>query len=395
MKILIPTRGRPTRQITADALHEAGIPYTLVRTVGDTAVYPSHHDQVWATVHGIMDKRNWIFEQTLAGRWWDQRWRDGEAPLGSGLDSRGVPGVAGDQKILVIDDDVRFYRVDETTLDSESHEVQGYRYLPCCRHDLRDMMRRYELYLDDYAHVGTVRRYGAHNQPQPYTMNVKCLHAVGYDLAKFPTPTPRYRTTAVSDFDMQMQLTAAVGSCLVMTEFCHEDGPYLADGGCSLWRTNDTIREGMLALKSRWGEYVTLVEDPKLPGAMQAHLKLKQLALDHGHPGVPSWIEDAHKKHVATLADRKLSGMTTEQRAELEQKIRDAGDAIRSRQKEKLDAMTPEERKEFRRAQRDTADRRRKLREEQLKSELRQQLLQKIQVETTTQQEEKTDEPEH
>lgn len=379
MKILIPTRGRPSAQVTADALYEAGIPYTLVRTVGDETVYPPHHDQVWAPVRGIMDKRNWIFDQTLAGKWFCE---DQAERIGDGLDYDGTPGGSSDRKILVIDDDVKFYRVDEKTLDVPGREVQGYRYLPCCRHDLREMMRLVSICLDDYVHVGTVRRYGAHNQPQPYTLNVKCLHALGYNLAKFPSPTPRYRTTAVSDFDMQMQLTATVGNCLVLTEFCHEDGPYLAPGGCAAWRTNETIREGMTLLKERWGDYVTLVDGEKLPGGMQAHLKLKQLALDSGFPGLSSTIEERHRAHVEALEAKKLAGMTQEERDSYESRMNAASISSRAKLKERLDAMTPEARKEYRRAQREKADKRREQRQEKLKNELRQQLLQQIERET-------------
>jgi hypothetical protein len=308
-----------------------------------------------------MDKRNWIMDQTLVGQW-----AGGFCADGKRIDP-------GNQKILVIDDDVRFYRVDELTLDTPGREVQGYRFLPSCRHDLREMVSLISMRLDDYAHVGVVRRYGAHQMTQPFTLNAKCLHVLGYNLARFPKPFPRYRLTTGSDVDYQLQLTSLAGSCFLTTEFCHEEAPMHRAGGCALWRTPQLIAEGMSRLQALWPDYVFLRTDSD--GTTACRVALKKLALDHGHPGVPAQIEEAHRAHVAALEAKRRSLMTEEQQTESDRRQADASTASRERLRARMDAMTPSERKEFRRQRREVAELRKKARTEQMKAELRLQLM--------------------
>lgn len=241
MKILIPTRGRPHVQITANTLRAAGVPYTLVRTESDDSVYSldDHPDQVRAPVSDIMEKRNWIMDQHLG------------------------------KKIFVVDDDMFFFRV-----------LEGLA-IPAGPHDIRRMLELIDGYLDEYAHVGIARRYMIQEQKQPFSENQKILGARGYNLALFPDPIPRFRLKAVSDFDYQMQLTASSLSALIVTEYCQEDGPYLAAGGCSIWRSNETIREGMLALKAYWPDYVRLRTGDNLPGGTLATIYFKKMAKDY------------------------------------------------------------------------------------------------------------------
>jgi hypothetical protein len=163
-----------------------------------------------------MEKRNWIMDQ----------W----------------PG----EKIFVVDDDMKFFRV-----------IDGHA-LPAGPHDLRRMMEIIEERLDEYAHLGVARRYMIQSQRQPFSFNQKILGARGYNLSLFPDPIPRFRLKAVSDFDYQLQLTASGRTAIVLTEYCQEDVAFLSDGGCAVWRTADTIAEGMKKLKEYWPKYVSL-----------------------------------------------------------------------------------------------------------------------------------------
>lgn len=242
MKILIPSRARPGAQITARTLTDAGVDFTIVRTIGDDTVYPSEYDQVWVEADGIAEKRNEIL--------------------------RLFPG-----KMMVIDDDITFFSVDEVG-----------KTWPTTNADIREIVRLTDHHLDTYAHTGVARRYMIQNQPRPHVLNRKVMGVRGYNTDLFPDPWPKFRMRACSDIDFNMQLIAKGRSVLLLTAFCQQDGPYMAPGGCSVWRTNETIAQGMRELEALWPGYVRLREGDDLPGGVLATIHIAKLAKDHGLP---------------------------------------------------------------------------------------------------------------
>jgi len=242
MKILIPSRARPDIQPTADALLSANVDFEIVRTESDTVRYPSKYPQIFAPleVNDIASKRNWIMS-THTG-----------------------------QKILVLDDDLSFYRV----LDGRAFAASP--------RDIARMMLVAEDYLSMFAHLGVAKRYMINTQPQPYVINKKPKSVNGYNLALFPDPIPKFRLKACSDIDYTMQLVQSGRSCVIVTEYCYTERDYMAPGGCSEWRTAQTIDEGMRKLEALWPGYVRLRGGPDEPGGTLATIYLSKLAKDYG-----------------------------------------------------------------------------------------------------------------
>jgi len=241
MKILIPSRARPHVQPTADALLAAGVDFEIVRTETDTTVYPSKYPQIFAPreVTDIASKRNWIMS-THTG-----------------------------QKILVLDDDLSFCRV----LDN--------RAFPAGPRDVENMILRAEQHLDRFAHLGVAKRFMINAQPRPFVINKKPKSINGYNLALFPDPVPQFRLKACSDIDYTMQLIQSGRSCIIMTDYCYTERDYMAPGGCSEWRTKQTIHEGMIKLEAFWPGYVRLRGGPEEPGGTLATIYLGKLARDY------------------------------------------------------------------------------------------------------------------
>lgn len=240
MKILIPSRSRPNAQITADALRAARVDYTIIRTDGDATIYPEYHPQMFAPVTDIRGKRQWIMDEH--------------------------PG----QKILVCDDDVSFF-----------HVVDG-ATSPASPDHVRRIVSSFSEALNEYAHVGIARRYMIQNQPQPSVRNRKIMHVCGFNLAMFPTPAPQYRLKVCEDIDYNMQLMAAGRPSLLITEYCHQDGPYMASGGCSDWRTKQIMHDGMVSLRDLWPNHVKLRGGPEDRHGTLATIYLAKLARDYG-----------------------------------------------------------------------------------------------------------------
>lgn len=232
MKIFIPSRGRPNRatHTTAELLKWAGIPFTIVRTIGDVTTYPDDYPVVWVEAEYISQKRQRIFE------------------------------MVGEEKFVMFDDDLGFKTVnmDGTTSDiSTPSEV----------HSLINLI---EMHLDKHPMVGVAARYMIQAQPQPFNLNGGKMTAIlAYNTALFgPKPWPRAdRLRACSDVDITMQLAYRGLSRLLITEFCFvETTKHNGPGGCSLWRTPDVEVASNIDLVKLWPNHVKLVsvEPPRV-----------------------------------------------------------------------------------------------------------------------------------
>lgn len=259
MKILIPSRGRPHTQITAPILKRAGVDFTIVRTTRDDTVYPSEYDQVFFDVEGICEKRNAILDA--------------------------FPG-----KLFVIDDDITFLRTQEDGTTSV-----------CTNEQIRDMIAKMERYLDHVAHAGVSPRFMINTKPLPYQMNTKPKSVLGYNTNLFPDPPPRFRMKACSDIDFNMQLLSCRRSVVMMTEYCYQEGKYMADGGCSIWRTRDDIKAGHDKLVEYWPRYIKLKEGDDVTGGVLATIYIKKMSKDYDC--LPRDIRDCYEAgHLCGLS---------------------------------------------------------------------------------------------
>lgn len=240
MKILIPSRARPCEQITAEALASANIDFIIVRTIGDKTIYPKEYEQIWVEANDLTDKRNVMLKM--------------------------FPG-----KTFVLDDDISFFR----TLPSGKTDDAS-------NSDIRDIVNKMDDALDHYAHGGVARRYMIQNQPQPYALNKKPMGVRGYNTDLFPDPWPMFRYPNVEDIDFNMQLVKAGNPIWILTEYCQQDGPYMAPGGCQIYRNEAAIKKAMYQLRDEWPNYVKLREGPNQPGGTLATIYLAKLAKDYG-----------------------------------------------------------------------------------------------------------------
>lgn len=232
LQIFIPSRARPDRKrhFAAETLKAAGIPFTIVRTLGDESVYPADYPQIWVEATYISDKRQRLVEMFTE-----------------------KPG-----KFVMIDDDLSFRRVITDGIDTTTEEAT--------LNNIREIIRLTDMYLDQYPIVGIHQRFMIQEAPQPYSINGgKMIQYLAYNTELFDIPKPwpvANRLSSSSDVDFTMQLQYEGLSRLMITEFClQEKLKHNADGGCSLWRNDDLERENYKKLAAFWPDHVVHTSD--------------------------------------------------------------------------------------------------------------------------------------
>jgi hypothetical protein len=228
MNVYIPTRMRPMRQPAVEACKAAGIPFTLVLSDVDTsyAEYVELYGKsVIATTSakGICDTRNACLDIAKGRR---------------------------HSKILMLDDDVRFYARDKWGKFFKS--------------DVRDLKRMFAWFdkaLDTYAHAGITDKFMCQTKPRGTVEHGRYNQALGYNLKLWPKGT-RFRIPVNEEHDMHLQL-ATQGRPPIISNEWSKDAPYYAKGGCSTWRTPKVEKRGMDDMLKLWPGYVRLVANDK------------------------------------------------------------------------------------------------------------------------------------
>ena len=64
-----------------------------------------------------------------------------------------------------------------------------------------------------------------------------------------------------------------------MSEFLY-DTKFGSDGGCSTFRTDDSILTGMNIVKERFGDYVTVLSEEHKQGQPKVRIQWKKLYMD-------------------------------------------------------------------------------------------------------------------
>lgn len=165
-----------------------------------------------------------------------------------------VRTLSGGEKVLTLDDDLSFYRRKEPT----SHHLVDAEPL-----DVAAMLAEIENTLDTYAHVSIAPREGyphyAMHGGVPIKMineNVRYVRVIGMNPAKIPASLEFTRCPVMEDFDVALQLLRAGLPSATLVAWAQGQPQTQADGGCSLYRTQEMQSEAAYRLQDLHPEFV-------------------------------------------------------------------------------------------------------------------------------------------
>ena len=208
MRIYIPTRGRADSQVTLSFFpEELRKAVTLVVDEHEKDLYSKYDCRIMVcddTVTDIATKRRFIHDNT------------------------------DDNKIVMLDDDLRFY----------------------IRKSPTDWHLRY---LDDYAHCGVSAREGNNRVEALSVETTRYMRLLAYNLDKFDG-IELARTKVMEDFDINLQLLKKGLPSKISYYYAQGQGSSNAAGGCSEWRTLEVQSAGAELLAKLHPEVVTVVE---------------------------------------------------------------------------------------------------------------------------------------
>lgn len=203
LQVFVPSRSRPERSLTLEAL-EGKWPYVaLVVPAAQATQYKAlaarHGAKLLACpVDGIARTRQWIGQQAKG-------------------------------RFIMLDDDLRFYARNSFE-DVALHMFN--------RRNMADMLTFVSRLLDYYAHVAISAR-GGNNQLKgfPYVTNKRPLRALAYRKKEFLS-VQHGRVQIMEDFDVTLQLIAKGYENAVIVQYAQDQPVTQAPGGCSDYRTH-------------------------------------------------------------------------------------------------------------------------------------------------------------
>lgn len=225
MIIYIPTRGRAHDQVTLSYFPE-DMRKDVVLVIDDDEehLYEGKYDckfmVIPSTIKGISGKRKYIHENST------------------------------DPKIVMLDDDLRFYiRKSPTDWHLRYMEPDEYPAL----------FGLLDKWLDDYAHVGISAREGNNRVEHLSVENTRYMRVLGYNLDMFEG-VELARTEVMEDFDINLQLLRQGKASKISYYYAQGQKSSNAAGGCSEWRTDEVQTKGAELLHSLHPDFVKIVE---------------------------------------------------------------------------------------------------------------------------------------
>jgi hypothetical protein len=216
LRIFIPTINRQARQRTAAILEDAQVDYELVVSTNDSApdLYPP--DTLRTMAKGIRETRQTILD------------------------------FSDDPKVLMLDDDLRFYArlTNGKFVEAEPQQVAA-------------MASAIDTFLDTFAHGGIAAKFMSNTSPRGHVENAKYYHVLAYNKTLMPDPAPTFRTEVGEDHDMNLQLLTRGYPNFVLTEYANDDKER-ASGGCQTWRTDELELAEAVRLRDFFPDFVTL-----------------------------------------------------------------------------------------------------------------------------------------
>ena len=227
MKIYIPSRGRPRKQITADLLSSCGIKFHIVCTTDDPTLNEYRARFGFRTVLVV-------------------------SAVDIATKRQAILNIA-DGKFVMMDDDLRFYK--RSRDGKRFTTVDNYK-------DLTTMLDDIEESLSSFAHVGLVDKFMAQTRPRKFITRGRYNQVLAYNKKHFPSPPPKFRTVTNQEHDFHLQLGADGLAPCILTEWS-KDAPYYAKGGCSLWRTAAVEKKGFKQIAYNFPDLVKIVPHSK------------------------------------------------------------------------------------------------------------------------------------
>lgn len=230
MKIYIPTRGRPDRQRTLEALTDAGLSPVLVLSKDDPTRRGHYHDAhtpLVVNASNIHEKRQAILNYTRK---------------------------SGGGKFVMMDDDLTFFARDR----------RG-KFAKAGVDELASMVEMLEDVLDTHAHVGIVDKFMCQGRPRGVVEHGRYNQVLAYNTTLFPKPWPTFRLITNQEHDFHLQLATRGCAPAIICEYS-KDAAYYAEGGCSHYRTPSLERVMFKEMRRLWPDYVRLLPTQKRPG---------------------------------------------------------------------------------------------------------------------------------
>lgn len=223
IRIFIPTKGRSDKQVTADQLRAADIPYELVCSADDTQKNIVRYMQTAeveghiADVSSISEKRQWILRHCRKS------------------------------KLVMLDDDLVFYA-----------RISDSKFVKANPKQLRAMFAWISDSLDSYAHCGIVDKFMSNATPRGYVLSRRYNSVLAYNPEFFPSPPPRFRIPVSEEHDVHLQLATQGLPPIVSTEWSKSTS-YYNPGGCTGERTKKSEAEGHKRFAALWPDLVKVV----------------------------------------------------------------------------------------------------------------------------------------
>ncbi len=161
-----------------------------------------------------------------------------------------------DKKIIMLDDDLRFFKRVSNT------DTSLVRTTPI---QTRQMFEQLDKLLDEYSHASISARQGQNTVPYPLVFNTRYIRVLAYRTEDY-NKCIHNRVQFMEDFDISLQLLRMGKQAAIMTDYSQDQYATQLPGGCSTYRNKDTHAKAAMALYELHKPFVKLREKKNKTG---------------------------------------------------------------------------------------------------------------------------------